>query len=278
MLAATSVLNDLVEICPPAEACKEAFDRMSRVCVHMCMSTTGFGEDAAKKLQQPTQQQKKANTSQQMAPPKPTKIPHLLTPDPIPEKKIFTPADLQVVRDIDKPSSRFDVDVKELFSEAETKSQSLQRPSMNVGVNWPAQMQQQPSPRIHQVLARYQPYPSNTATYMNRPQQMSYPGANIDPLLQGSLPAHGRPLMAPRPESYNQQVQRGTGSYSMSYDHNTSFLDSFQHYNQGMESGNLNMDLLGVGGADGGLDLFNGFFFGTGAGLSNIHAGEYGGT
>lgn len=46
ILAATSVLGDLVEKCPPAEACRDAFDRMSKATVAMCMSTTGFSSNA----------------------------------------------------------------------------------------------------------------------------------------------------------------------------------------------------------------------------------------
>jgi hypothetical protein len=42
ILAATSVLSDLIEKCPPAEACRDAFNRMSKATVQMCMSTTGF--------------------------------------------------------------------------------------------------------------------------------------------------------------------------------------------------------------------------------------------
>ncbi|CZT01009.1 related to positive transcriptional regulator for purine utilization [Rhynchosporium graminicola] len=46
ILAATSVLGDLIEKCPPAEACRDAFDRMSKATVQMCMCTTGFGSSA----------------------------------------------------------------------------------------------------------------------------------------------------------------------------------------------------------------------------------------
>ncbi|OJD23825.1 hypothetical protein ACJ73_04822 [Blastomyces percursus] len=46
ILAATSVLGDLMEKCPPAEACRDAFERMSKATVQMCLSTTGFGSDA----------------------------------------------------------------------------------------------------------------------------------------------------------------------------------------------------------------------------------------
>ena len=43
ILAAKSVLGDLIEKCPPAEACRDAFDRMSKATVQMCLSKTGFG-------------------------------------------------------------------------------------------------------------------------------------------------------------------------------------------------------------------------------------------
>lgn len=43
ILAATSVLTDLMSNCPPAEACRDAFTRMAKATITMCMSTTGFG-------------------------------------------------------------------------------------------------------------------------------------------------------------------------------------------------------------------------------------------
>ncbi len=46
VLSATSVLEDLVDKCPPAEACHDAFVRMSKATVKMCLSTTGFGSQA----------------------------------------------------------------------------------------------------------------------------------------------------------------------------------------------------------------------------------------
>lgn len=46
VLSATSVLEDLADKCPPAEACRDAFDRMSKATVKMCLDTTGFGSRA----------------------------------------------------------------------------------------------------------------------------------------------------------------------------------------------------------------------------------------
>ena len=44
------MLGDLIEKCPPAEACRDAFDRMSKATVQMCMSTTGFSSSTSQGL------------------------------------------------------------------------------------------------------------------------------------------------------------------------------------------------------------------------------------
>src|SRR4051812_31747208 len=43
VLAATSVFTDLVEKCPPAEACRDAFDRTVKATIKMANSNGGFG-------------------------------------------------------------------------------------------------------------------------------------------------------------------------------------------------------------------------------------------
>lgn len=44
ILAATSVFSDLIEKCPPAEACRDAIDRTARATIRMANSTGGFGQ------------------------------------------------------------------------------------------------------------------------------------------------------------------------------------------------------------------------------------------
>jgi hypothetical protein len=61
ILAATSVLSDLIEKCPPAEACRDAFNRMSKATVQMCMSTTGFSTNNQGLNSKSQQSQKKAD-------------------------------------------------------------------------------------------------------------------------------------------------------------------------------------------------------------------------
>jgi hypothetical protein len=55
VLAATSVLDDLIEKCPPAEACRDAFVRMSKATIKMCLSTGGFGAQGGFNTQPPPQ-------------------------------------------------------------------------------------------------------------------------------------------------------------------------------------------------------------------------------
>ncbi|RMD44364.1 hypothetical protein DV735_g706, partial [Chaetothyriales sp. CBS 134920] len=53
VLAATTVLGDLMQKCPPAEACRDAFDRMSKATVQMCLSTPGFSLSTDQAVRQP---------------------------------------------------------------------------------------------------------------------------------------------------------------------------------------------------------------------------------
>jgi hypothetical protein len=47
VLAATSVLDDLIVFCPPARACRDAFSRMASTTIKMGIAKGGFGQQAA---------------------------------------------------------------------------------------------------------------------------------------------------------------------------------------------------------------------------------------
>ncbi len=47
ILAATSVFSNLIEKCPPAEACRDAFERTAKATIKMANSTGGFGAPQA---------------------------------------------------------------------------------------------------------------------------------------------------------------------------------------------------------------------------------------
>jgi len=53
ILAATSVFTDLIEKCPPAEACRDAFDRTAKATIKMANSTGGFGQVLPRAQPQP---------------------------------------------------------------------------------------------------------------------------------------------------------------------------------------------------------------------------------
>src|SRR6478752_6811216 len=49
ILAAKSVLTDMIDKCPPAETCRDAFDRTAKATIKMASSTGGFGAPAARR-------------------------------------------------------------------------------------------------------------------------------------------------------------------------------------------------------------------------------------
>jgi hypothetical protein len=54
VLAATSVLDDLVVFCPPAKNLRDAFSKMTKTTIKMCIATTGFGSQVSvDKIQTP---------------------------------------------------------------------------------------------------------------------------------------------------------------------------------------------------------------------------------
>lgn len=126
MLAATSVLGDLIEKCPPAEACRDAFKRMSKATISMCMATTGFGAQAMKHLPRvPKPEPMYFRSAQQ----------HSLggnlysqTPPP----PLFNQRQQQQQQQQQaRPAPRFDMELKDLFSDddlADRSSPSLTRP------------------------------------------------------------------------------------------------------------------------------------------------------
>ena len=56
ILAATSVFSDLIDKCPPAEACRDAFDRTAKATIKMANSTGGFGQTVLYQDDQATRQ------------------------------------------------------------------------------------------------------------------------------------------------------------------------------------------------------------------------------
>ncbi|KAK5069803.1 hypothetical protein LTR64_008014 [Lithohypha guttulata] len=100
VLAATSVLGDLMTKCPPAEACRDAFERMSKVTYQICISASGFGFGTT---EQPGRLQAEPTISKQGAFTQHSSSPLNSRPAMRPLAK--------------RPPPKFDMDLRDLFPE-----------------------------------------------------------------------------------------------------------------------------------------------------------------
>lgn len=298
VLAATSVLGDLIDKCPPAEACRDAFDRMSKATIQMCMSTTGFGPQALRSMPQLHQ-----HYYSQSSP-----------------SKTHSSADADTRSDTDmqgygagdtagffsqqrqhqqqsqqpqqrRPIPRFDMNLKELFSDDETDKRSFSRVSNQVNAMRPPppplkQQLQQPftadlkiSPQLrHPSLQQQQQQQQQQQTpfYPQSPTQQSTNTFSTTPPANPPMPSPYQVPYPPFSQNLNSSYPDLAGFSDLD------FLESFPLTGASGVGGAANSDGsatsamqdvgigFGMGFGDGthdwsdgnGLDLFDGFFFG----------------
>lgn len=278
VLAATSVLGDLIEKCPPAVACRDAFDRMSKATIQMCLSTTGFGSQALDaglpRKAQPTGLSSSLLSDHNTMPIDPS------LSDATHEQPGFSPSSRKTRR----PQPHFDMDFKDLFRDHESgqtsktlhpmpsPQQSLS-PSLKHEQTYHTTASRVP-PRRHQTQKQHQPSSTTTTATATSsspllPHQRQQSQPQVSPYqISNQLPY----------TTFAQSIQSAypdVGSFS-----NLDFLDSFPVCSEGVEGGGpggaANTDAaadgldLGFGleldanhdWADGnGIDLFDGFFF-----------------
>jgi hypothetical protein len=290
VLAATSVLGDLIDKCPPAEACRDAFDRMSKATIQMCMSTTGFGPQA---LRPP----------HYGGPSQPPSTTHPPASDADTDMTGYQSTGyFQQMR---RPTPRFDMNLKELFSEDETDRRSFGRISNQLGSMRPPP----PPPPVKQEHQQMQPFTTDLKISPqmrshHQQQQETYSFSRQDlpspqhqqPYTPTSTATTISPLMSHTPTNpnamaspyqlttqlpYNAFAQNITSTYpDLGTFNDLEFLDSFpvpgasSNANVTDAAGPLQDLGFGMGFGDGthdwsdgnGLDLFDGFFFGGGPG------------
>jgi hypothetical protein len=265
VLAATSVLNDLIDKCPPAEACRDAFERMSRATVQMCLATTGFSSQtsglsseavAPQRAYRPTE----GNASDQEA------------------EGIFGP---------DAPSWSNSVQDGSVATPIAQRSQGSRRPPPKFDMNFGDLFSEEVDGNARSSRQNYRSRP--TTGFVKIEQQHPPPGglgqrdlslkvSNIDPNLQ----THEHQQQA------EQQAQEGFVTPTQpSYSINTgnantnTFPEFFGDADFALDNGTGNPGIdLGFGlpfdidhdFSDGSqFDLFDGFFFGpSGAGLQYV--------
>ncbi|KAH8730820.1 fungal-specific transcription factor domain-containing protein [Phaeosphaeriaceae sp. PMI808] len=280
VLAATSVLGDLIDKCPPAEACRDAFDRMSKATIQMCMSTTGFGPQALAALPQ----------SQQYHP-------HSTSHSPVPTYTSASASEGDARSDTEmqgystghsnnyfaqpqsrRPTPRFDMNLKDLFSNDETDKRSFSRISNQVNAMLP------PPPPIK---AEAQPFtadlkisPQLRTNFFNPSPNFTSTTPTLSPPISQSSPNQiSSPYQISNQLPYNAFTQNINSTYpDMGNFSDLEFLDSFptQGSSAHGETSNGGMQDVGIGfgmgfgdgthdWSDGnGFDLFDGFFFGPG--------------
>ncbi|KAF1997354.1 hypothetical protein P154DRAFT_537185 [Amniculicola lignicola CBS 123094] len=273
VLAATSVLGDLIEKCPPAEACRDAFDRMSKATISMCMSTTGFGPQALRGLSM--------SMGPPMASPGTTYTSASETDARSDQEMTGFPANAYFQQR--RPQPRFDMNLRDLFSEDETDKRSFSRISNQISSMRPPpppmkQEQQMQQGRISPQLRTHGNF--NFVDPNLRTPQQSIPSSTLPqlspPLSQAPLPS---PYQISNTLPYNTFAQNISSQYPDVGFSDLDFLDSFpvqgsQGSGVGGDAGGGMQDLgfgMGLGGYGdgthdwsdgGGFDLFDGFFFG----------------
>ena len=251
MLIATSVLTDLIDKCPPAEACRDAFARMSKATISMCEKTTGFGNAStlgSQPLNSPRGYFSDRGSVQLSASD---------TDQPKPSKRKMT-------------MPKFDMNLKDLFSDEEIANRPLTHQPKLQGFGQLANQSSTSNFNALPALSTNQP----TTSYSFSNPQGSPPPAFTSPSQQTALPfslSNQQPY-APFAETISQTQP------DFSFD-DMSFLDTFPVSDpnsgswSGWSGGTSDLDLaFGTGGTGSydsngnwdpnGIDMFGGFFFG----------------
>lgn len=261
------MLGDLIDKCPPAEACRDAFDRMSKATIQMCMSTTGFGPQALRSL--PQAQQYHAQTS--------------------PNTTYASTADADARSDTDmqgygarntsgffghqqqqqhqrRPVPRFDMNLKDLFSDDETDKRSFSRVSNQVNAMRPPPTPMKSEPRMQPFTADLKISPQLRTTHQQQNNFFAASPNMTSPNQQNAFsttPPANPPMPSPYQISnqvpYNNFAQNVTSSYPDLGFSDLDFLDSFPA--QGASGGGADASSGGV--QDIGIGFGMGFGDGT---------------
>ncbi|KAL9127062.1 MAG: hypothetical protein Q9217_003991 [Psora testacea] len=240
VLAGISVLTDLIDKCPPAEACRDAFDRMSKATITMCQTTTGFGSQVkwTKDMQDDSPVMPHGGHLDRHIPPQPA---------------------YQGAR----PTPTLDYSLKDLFSDQTQPT----GPLFSSGSGW-QHLSSKPG-----KVAQLFPYPSSTSTSSgsmptSNPSQMASTQhqPRYDPRLfaqQPFQPATSANLSSsatssPGPFNYPTTDFLQTPEFDFMLQDTSTSDSSAPYTNLGFEGGQHDFD----DGAQNMPDLFGGFFFG----------------
>jgi hypothetical protein len=276
--------------CPPAEACRDAFDRMSKATIQMCMSTTGFGPQALRAF--PQAQQYHAHASSHSPTTTYTSVSDADNRSDT-EMQGFSSRQANnnyFAQPSQRPVPRFDMDLKDLFSDDETDKRSFSRVSNQVNAMRPPPPPIKPDPQQQQNIRPFSADLKISPQLRTHQQQSFFASPNFTsnnptlspPISQSPPNQMPSPYQLPNQLAYNAFAQNINSPYpEIGGFSDLDFLDSYpvQGGGGGGAQGDTNTGGLqdvgigfGMGFGDGthdwsdgnGFDLFDGFFFGPG--------------
>ena len=246
-----------MEKCPPAEACRDAFQRMSKATVQMCMSTTGFGFGKEHELPPVRTRPSFASTmsSDNMSMPI----------DPIIKQESHHQRHRPIKSK--RPPPKFDMDLRELFPEDMDQSNLLSQ-------SFPRNMPPPPPQQQRFQTSLHQQSPNTAPTTLSNIRAQTNAGFGMDNSISPSLAAAssssggggGLPAFTASPP---QQMPFYGNNNATSFEPDFAGIDFSTNDDfladqaGGIDLGGFGMDFQHDWSEGQQFDLFDGFFFGN---------------
>lgn len=276
ILAATSVLTDLINKCPPAEACRDAFDRTAKATIKMATSNGGFGQvlNRNKRASMDYLTAREATANRQMMTPQSPMDPSSGRPAPIYEASSLEPyttaqnhmGQMAAMQSTTQQQPTYRLNLSNIKSEHDGYSMTRTMPRVNPNTGgFPEAGAMPDNSAIDPVLL------PNQSPQVNSPGSVSSltpKSAHQQYTPQGSSNSNFNMLQSP-----GSGFNPGSGALSLSDLQGMDFLQNLQDRTgtDGFNNPDMQMDMgFGIGwegmhhdfseGQQ--VDLFDGFFFG----------------
>ncbi|KAL4785863.1 fungal-specific transcription factor domain-containing protein [Aspergillus varians] len=282
VLAATSVLGDLMHKCPPAEACRDAFERMSKATVEMSLSTTGFGPQVDLSRIPPSNGgARQGYTMQPRA--------RQYSRQQVEQRQRQGIVRRQMQMRQPRPVPRFDMNLEDLFGEnaslaerqagaggmakpypvSETSDPNFTRPNIqnHPSIEYYGGFENPASPQAQQAQAQY--YYGNSPQHSGSPNSVGAAAGlpQFQPTDQENPSGVGLDYLDYDPASIERQMSMGSDENS---DYKYQMGPSLGHgvgHNIGIDLGfGMAVDFQHDWSENANYDLLEGYFFGGGAG------------
>ncbi|CBF88580.1 UAY_EMENI Positive regulator of purine utilization [Aspergillus nidulans FGSC A4] len=296
VLAATSVLRDLMHKCPPAEACRDAFERMSKATVEMSLSTTGFGPQVElNRVQTSTSGSRQFNATQSRSRP--------YSRQQAEQRQRQSASRRQLQMRQSRPLPRFDMNLEDLFGDNRAVAERQGSGGMGkLAQPYPVSETSDPNfarPQSHRnpsmeyygpfenPVSPQQPQPQPRYYYNNSPQQSGSPGSvvaasgippyQVTPTEQENPSGMGLDYLDYDPTGIERQLSLGSEENSdFKFQGGAQSLGHGAGHNFGIDLGfGMAVDFQHDWSENANYDLLEGYFFGgagaTGPGHGHGH-------